>query len=137
MSTILSQNNWRAEFIYNGKSYGFFNRGELKFGSQADVITDPEEGQVLLGGRQTAENVDITRPWKLVRDTEGFRGLKALRGRGSGELILHELDPDTLQPTSSTPLDVLSVKLIEVVVPASDADGNGASMFTASLAVKA
>jgi len=135
---FLRQSNWRAEMVgkRTGKSYGLWNHGELAFGSEAGEVVDPEDGNVPIGGRKTAENVEINRPWKRTRDRAVYQELKPLRGGIEMILIIHELD-DFGQPVSSTPLDTLDAVLLEVKASEADKGGGDPSTIMCTLQVRA
>jgi hypothetical protein len=136
MANALTDKNWRAELIYQGVSYGFWNRDETSFGSETSTVYDPEYGPEVIGGSQTAENVDLNRPWRKGRERPTYNALKPLRGRGSGTLIIHELDELTGQPLTSQPLDTLKVIITDVKIPKGDAGGSDNSVITVTVQVQ-
>lgn len=144
---FLKTDSWRGELLLKVppsipgraadgfKSYGLWNRGELTFGGESTTITDPEDGVQPLAGRQTAENVSISRPFRRRRDDLVYAELKPLRTRVGGKLHIWMLD-EFRQPTSSQPLDVLEVVLLQIVLPESDANSADESILSAELLVK-
>jgi hypothetical protein len=126
----------RHEVIVDGKSYGYFNGGDLEWGSETASVDDPEDGNVPVGGRQTGGSIEFNRPWKRVRDTTAYVELKPKRGRGVVEVIVHELD-DYGEPYSSTPLDTPVGVLTSVTKPEGDAGGDDAATLTLSVEVGA
>lgn len=138
-NNFLTARNWRLELVLDmpagRKSYGFWNRSELTFGADGQLITDPEDGKVPVGGDQTAENLTISRPFKRSRDRDVYRELKPVRGRVSGQAHVWELD-DFDQPTSSQPIDSLDVVLLQVVLPEGDAGSSDPSIIAGELQVR-
>jgi len=138
---ILGQKNWRAELLVPNpatgadESYGFWNRSELTFGSDNSTVTDPEDGTVPIGGKQTAEPVTLTRPFKSSRDLPVYTKLKPRRGRTTASLPIWLLD-DFGNPTSATPIDTLKCVFQEIKLPEGEAGGTDASQITVTLEVQ-
>jgi len=144
---ISRASNWRGRLVLavppgtpgrgdNGfKGYGYWNRGELTLGSDGQTITDPEDGIVPIGGKQTAENLAISRPYKRTRDRQVFAELSPLRGRAPGHFYVWELD-DFGTPTTSAPLATLEVVLAQIVLPEGDADSSDPSVIAGELQVR-
>lgn len=140
MGDYQRQNDWRAELIRvsTSKSYGRFNHSDLNFGSETATVDDPEDGAgIPIGGKQTAEDTTLSRPWKRSRDRATYNELKALRGTQEVfTLNIHDLD-DLGNPVSSTPLESLTVYIQEVTPPEGDKSGTDASTITIKVSVKA
>lgn len=128
-----TQARWRNELVLdNGTSIGFWDRAEMDFTSENQTITDPEDGQQNIGGRQTAGDVEFTRPWKVGRDTAAFKTALAGRGRVGVTIIVHELDV-YLNPVTTAPLDTWTGIITQTNLPESSAGGDDPS--TASITV--
>jgi hypothetical protein len=132
---IANQSTWRTQVLIEGQDFGRWNRGEVSLGSTASTYDDPEDGTVPLGGRQTAEDVELTRGFKRSRDLGVYRQLKALRGRAEVTLIIHVLGDDGL-PVESTPTDVLTGVLTEVKLPEQSRGGDDASEISITVQLK-
>lgn len=132
--TISRGQNWRGRLVLavppgtpgrgdNGlKGYGYWFRGELTLGADAQTVADPEYGEVAIGGNQTAENLPISRPYDRSRDRQVYTELRPLRGRSGGYFYIWELD-NYRQPTTSAPIETLEVVLNQIVLP----EGSGSS----------
>lgn len=120
------QDTWRTQVIINGVDYGRWNRGEVTLGSESGTIDDPEDGTQPIGGRQTIENVELTRGFKRSRDLRVYRDVKPLRGRATVQLITHVLGDDGL-PYETTPTDTFTGILQEIKLPEGSRGGNDGS----------
>lgn len=138
---ILGQKNWRAELLVPNpitgvdESYGYWNRSELTFGSDNTTVTDPEDGTVPIGGKQTAESVTLTRPFKRSRDPAVYKALKPRRGRTEVKLPIWMLD-DFGVPETATPIDTAIGTLTEIKLPEGEAGGGDGSQITVTLELR-
>jgi hypothetical protein len=137
VATFLTQNDWRLELVIQGESYGLWDHDDITAGSESKTAYDPEDGAVPVGGIQTAEDLTVTRMWKLTRESVKYARLKALRGRPVDAVaIIHERDPITGQPVSATPLETLKVLVKEVVKPGGQSGGSDEVKISVTLTVQ-
>lgn len=131
-----TQARWRNEVIdaSTGDSWGFWDRAEIDYTSENQTITDPEDGQLNIGGRQTTGDTEFTRPWKSIRDPSIFQKAKAGRGRKPMQIIVHELDA-FLNPVTTAPLTTETAILTEVVLPETSAGGDDSSVVSITLTI--
>ena len=132
--------HWIGELILNmpegRKSYGKFNRDEIKMGSEGGTVDDPEDGVgIPTGGKQTAENLSISRPYKRSRDRIVYIELKPLRGRVTGEFLVWEADDDG-NPYSETPLDTLDIRVQQITIPKGAAGSSDSGEISLDLQVR-
>lgn len=123
---FMRQDNWRAEIIMDGESLGRWNRGEMTFGGENTEIVDPEFGQAPIGGRQTAEPVTVSRPFRRTRDVPVYRRVKPRRNRNESQMLIHLLD-DFGQPTTAEPVDTVDGVISEIVLPEGSAASSDSS----------
>lgn len=136
-SPFLGQKHQRFELILDGVSYELWDHEDVTAGSETQTGTDANDGPFIAGGPQTHEEVTISRHWKKGREAAIYKTLKTGRGRLSGQALLHEIDPDTDQPTSAEPLDTLEVVLKTVVKPGGERGGTDLVKIQATLTVQA
>ncbi|WP_210492294.1 hypothetical protein [Patulibacter sp. SYSU D01012] len=128
LTTVSAETNFRHLIVLGGVRYGYFNGEEVDFGSEANDDWDPELGPVLVGGgRQTADDLKLERPWLPSRDRPAYMALKPLRNRVRGTASLFEVD-EFEQPLSSEPLDVVTILLTNVTMPASSSSGDAGKL---------
>ncbi|MFT4034503.1 MAG: hypothetical protein QM679_02895 [Patulibacter sp.] len=137
MSTVASQENWRVELVLDGTSYGLFDAGDVEFGGESSTAIDPELGEMSFGGRQTGGELELSRPWVQGRDGQIYQTLKPRRQRARGSVLVHEVDPDTGQPLSSTPLDTDRVLLTSITRPGRSSGGSDAAKLSIKVQVQA
>lgn len=114
---------------------GKWNGPEIELGSETGDGVDPEFGNYSTGGRQTAGEIELTRPWKRDRDRTVSALLKAGRGRLNGTLGVIELD-DYGVATSSEPLDVYDVLVTGRKTPPANAAGDDAAEISVMVRIQ-
>lgn len=124
MATYLTQDHFTNRLKIGTADYGLWNRDDITFGSETKAVFDPDDGPGVVGGAQTVEPFTMSRLWKLDRESTQFGQITALRGRTEAEVAVHEKDPSTGQPRSSTPLMTLKGFVSETVLPASQRNGS-------------
>lgn len=130
-----AENKFRHVLTLNGKSYGNFDGDSVDFGGEIQVDFDPEDGEILVGGKQTGDDLKLSRTWKRVRDAPVYKELKPLRLIAVGFVAIFELD-EYNQPLSTTPLDNMPCMLTNVVKPASSAKGSDTGRLEITVKVK-
>lgn len=128
-----NQNNLRAKLIVDGVGdCGFWNRNGQTWDSEATEVDDPEDGNVQIGGKQTGDAVELTRPWKIIRDSPLYRPLKAIRGRRGCDILIFSCDDDGIM--DSVPLETLRGVVKSVDLP--DGVRNGSTATEAKVVVQ-
>lgn len=132
----VNQNALRHQVWVNGVNTGFWNAKDLEFGSESSEVSDPEYGVTPNGGRQTGDDLELTRPWRRGRERGVYQLLKPQRGRASVLIAVHELD-DYGVPTTPDPLDTMAGVLSAVTKPEGSADGDDAAELSITVQVSA
>lgn len=127
MSDGARQHQFRVTLAVDGVDYGIFDtfsggQGGAESDKYAAGNMGDEESQ---GGRQTRENVTISRQYRRGRDTVSHKQLDAKRGKGNAVVTKQPLDAD--RNAYGAP-DIYRGTLVGATGPDHDSNSSDASM---------